>query len=221
MTSRLVSLARQQSLGLLALLVAVSGTAYAAGLPKNSVGSPQIKAGAVKSADVKDGSLLGKDFKAGQLPAGATGPAGPRGPAALSLSWRGQIGDPAQALGSIGPWTFSATCVANGVSGTRTALRITGADEVQDFIQISAFDSRNDTNETVFQTGTTVGTNTLEVLAADSENTGYGRQSGTVVLDDTVSRTGSIVVDLLAFAPVGESTPGACWVTGTVTLAEQ
>lgn len=57
----------------LALLVALGGTGYAAiKLPANSVTSVQVK----------DRSLLSKDFKAGQLPAGPPGPAGPAGPAA-------------------------------------------------------------------------------------------------------------------------------------------
>jgi hypothetical protein len=59
-------------ISLLALVVALGGTSYAAfKLPRNSV----------LSKHVKDGSLLAKDFKAGQLPAGATGPAGPKGDA--------------------------------------------------------------------------------------------------------------------------------------------
>lgn len=67
----------------IALFCALGGGAYAATqLPKNSVGTKQLKKDAVNSNKVKDGSLLGKDFKAGQLPAGkdgAPGPAGPRG----------------------------------------------------------------------------------------------------------------------------------------------
>jgi hypothetical protein len=52
---------------LLALVVALGGTAYAAvQLPKNSVGSAQIKKDAVRSSDVKNRSLKAKDFK-GQL----------------------------------------------------------------------------------------------------------------------------------------------------------
>ena len=48
----------------LALVVALGGTSYAAiKLPKNSV----------TSATVKDRSLLKKDFKPGQLPAGEPG----------------------------------------------------------------------------------------------------------------------------------------------------
>jgi hypothetical protein len=65
------------------VLVLGGGTAYAATrLAKNSVGTKQLKNGAVTGAKVKPGSLLAKNFKAGQIPAGsrgAEGPAGPRG----------------------------------------------------------------------------------------------------------------------------------------------
>ncbi len=82
---------RQQLVGYVALFVALGGVSYAAvTLPRNSVGSAQIKPGAVKSSDlgtnavtsakVQDFSLLKQDFAAGQLSAGAPGPAGPGGP---------------------------------------------------------------------------------------------------------------------------------------------
>ncbi len=59
----------------LALLVALGGTSYAAlRLPANSVGTAQLKNGAVTSVKVKAGSLLKRDFKPGQLPAGPAGP---------------------------------------------------------------------------------------------------------------------------------------------------
>jgi hypothetical protein len=65
----------------LALVVALGGTSYAAvALPKNSVGNEQLKTNAVTSGKVKDRTLLGKDFKAGQLPADPRGPAGAPGP---------------------------------------------------------------------------------------------------------------------------------------------
>lgn len=68
----------------LALFVALGGTSYAAiVLPRNSVGSAQIRPKAVKGSElatnavtsnkVKDGSLLRDDFKPGQLVAGAPG----------------------------------------------------------------------------------------------------------------------------------------------------
>lgn len=53
----------------LALGVALSGTSYAKvlALPLNSVGTPQLKANAVISSKVKNGSLRAVDFKPGQL----------------------------------------------------------------------------------------------------------------------------------------------------------
>ncbi len=62
------------------VFIAIGGTSYAAvQLGKNSVKARNIAPNAVRSPKVKNGSLLAKDFKAGQLPAGATGPAGPPG----------------------------------------------------------------------------------------------------------------------------------------------
>src|SRR5438309_4703553 len=57
----------------IALAIALGGTSYAAvqRLPKNSVTTYQVK----------DFSLLARDFKRGQIPPGPVGPAGPTGPA--------------------------------------------------------------------------------------------------------------------------------------------
>jgi hypothetical protein len=89
MAAGLVSYLRRHHIGLLALCIALTGTAYAATLPKNSVGSKQlknnavtlkkIKDGAVNSNKVKNGSLMSADFTAGQIPAGPAGPTGPAG----------------------------------------------------------------------------------------------------------------------------------------------
>lgn len=55
-------------------------------LPRNSVGTAQLKNNAVVSSKIRNGSLLSTDFKRGQLPvasgvaAGPAGPAGPQGP---------------------------------------------------------------------------------------------------------------------------------------------
>jgi hypothetical protein len=67
---------------LLALVLALGGTSYAAiKLPKNSVGSKQIKRDAVTGDKVKDASLFANDFAAGQIPKGPAGEPGPAGPA--------------------------------------------------------------------------------------------------------------------------------------------
>src|SRR4051794_16071683 len=65
---------------LMALVFAMGGTGYAlATLPKNSVGTRQLKKDAVISSKVKDGSLKALDFKAGQLPKGPQGLQGVQG----------------------------------------------------------------------------------------------------------------------------------------------
>ncbi len=69
-------------LACIALFVALGGTGIAAvaALPRNSVGTTQVR----------NGSLLKVDFKKGQLPAGArgpTGPAGAAGPAGPGAKW--------------------------------------------------------------------------------------------------------------------------------------
>jgi hypothetical protein len=81
------SYVRRHHVALLALFLALGGTSYAAvRLPKNSVGSRQLKTGAVTSSKVRDHSLRAADFRRGQLPAGArgtkgdTGAAGAQGP---------------------------------------------------------------------------------------------------------------------------------------------
>ena len=70
----------------LALFLALGGTSYAVtALPKNSVGTQQLKKNAVTGPKVKDGSLSSADFVAGTLlkgdtgAPGATGATGPQG----------------------------------------------------------------------------------------------------------------------------------------------
>ena len=87
----------RNAVGYVALTVALGGTSYAAvELPKNSVGTKQLQANAVVSTKVKNGSLLKKDFKAGQLPRGATGPTG----AAATKLWAVVNSDGTLARGS-------------------------------------------------------------------------------------------------------------------------
>jgi hypothetical protein len=92
----------------IALLFALGGTGLAAvsALPRSSVGTAQLKANAVTSAKVKNGSLLGVDFRSGSLPAG---PAGPQGPAGLSAREDISAETPTD---SVSPKTVRATCSA-------------------------------------------------------------------------------------------------------------
>jgi hypothetical protein len=68
---------------LLALVIAMTGTSYAAiTVSANSVGTKQLKANAVVSSKVKNGSLRVADVNPRRIPTGPqgfSGPAGPRG----------------------------------------------------------------------------------------------------------------------------------------------
>jgi hypothetical protein len=61
-----------------ALLISLTSPAWGAKVKRLIAGS-EIAPNAITSAKVKNGSLLRKDFKAGQLVKGSTGPTGPRG----------------------------------------------------------------------------------------------------------------------------------------------
>jgi hypothetical protein len=68
-------------IAMIALLVALAGTGYAAAtLPRNSVGNAQLQNNAVTTSKVKNFSLLKADFAPGQIPRGARGSTGPPGP---------------------------------------------------------------------------------------------------------------------------------------------
>lgn len=90
---------KRHHIGLLALFIALGGTSYAASqLPKNSVGSSQIRKEAVSESKLAKSlrTKVNKVAKQGVAgPAGAPGPAGPAGPA-------GAVG-PAGATGPQGP----------------------------------------------------------------------------------------------------------------------
>jgi hypothetical protein len=115
-------------IALIALFVSMGGVGYAATtigtkqikngavtaqkLRNGAVTTKKIKNGAVGSSQIGDGSLLAKDFKAGQLPAGPQGPrgsAGPQGP-------QGNAG-PQGPQGDAGPQTLSAVFHATAATG--------------------------------------------------------------------------------------------------------
>lgn len=107
------------AVAVIALLAAVSGTSYAAGVlvPRGSVGSVQLKPGAVTAAKLRagavtaekigDGTLLSADLDRAALPAPTPGPQGPAGaPGATGPTGaRGATGErgPAGSPGPAGP----------------------------------------------------------------------------------------------------------------------
>jgi hypothetical protein len=97
----------------LALFVSLAGIGTAAVvIPRNSVGTAQLKTGAVTSTKVANGSLLRVDFKAGQAPAGPAGPPGPAGPAGAA-----GLAGPAGPAGAAGTGaTLAYRTVTSGVA---------------------------------------------------------------------------------------------------------
>jgi hypothetical protein len=81
MTKRITSrLTYANVIATLALFIALGGTSYAVtALPKNSVGTQQLKKNAVTGVKVKNGSLSSADFAAGTLLKGDTGASGATG----------------------------------------------------------------------------------------------------------------------------------------------
>lgn len=111
--------------GTLALFIALGGVSYAAvKLPAKSVGTKQLKAGAVTSAKVRDGSLLAKDFGKDELPRGDAGEPGDNGrpgaPGPQGL--KGDTGSP----GSTGPAGEQGASGPAGPDGATGAAGATG-----------------------------------------------------------------------------------------------
>ncbi len=74
------------------------GTAAEVALPPHSVGTAQLRNGAVTAAKVRAHSLLKRNFKPGQLPTGRRGlpgPAGPPGPVGPSDGYSASLVGPA------------------------------------------------------------------------------------------------------------------------------
>jgi hypothetical protein len=112
-----------------ALVVALGGTSYAAlHLGAGSVGAKQLKRNSVRSSKVANGSLLARDFKAGQLPAakrGTPGPAGAQGPQG-DQGAAGQPGAPG-ATGPAGPTQGASAGFSDPPPGAKT---LTAANKV-------------------------------------------------------------------------------------------
>jgi hypothetical protein len=108
----------------IALLVALAGTSVAAvtALPRNSVGTAQLKSNAVVSSKVQNRSLKSVDFASGQLPRGPRGPQGQPGPAG-----------PAGPTGPVGPAGVAAPgYVAQVVSQTSASSSSTNSQTFTD-----------------------------------------------------------------------------------------
>jgi hypothetical protein len=105
-------------------------------IARNAITSSKIARNAVTSAKVKDGSLLAKDFKTGQIPAGPQGPRGATGTVDTSQFYSRSDSD-ARFLGIAATATNATELagvgaggyVANGSSGTAATVQ---SNEIKD-----------------------------------------------------------------------------------------
>jgi hypothetical protein len=105
----------------IALFLAVGGVSFAATtLPRNSVGTAQLRSGAVNGAKVTDRSLRAADFARGQLVPGPQGPPGPRGPSGDGPAPQGPAGS-AGAPGAPGAAGPAGLAGARGSTGRPSA----------------------------------------------------------------------------------------------------
>ncbi len=130
----------------LALVVALGGTSYAAA----TITSRDIKDGQVKSKDlgrnavsstkVKDRSLLAKDFKPGQLPAGGKGD---RGSAGATGATGAQGAQGAQGIqGAPGAASLPVTVTDRGLESTFSTVNFQDIPSIQQIVTVPAGSQR-------------------------------------------------------------------------------
>jgi hypothetical protein len=118
MKSRLPQLSYSNVIATIALFIALGGAAVAAGLPKNSVGSKQLKRGAVTAAKLKKAAVTSGKLAPKAVVAGKLGP---------NSVLPGNIGNGAVTSAKIGGGAVIASSIKNGVITTNklTAKAVT------------------------------------------------------------------------------------------------
>ena len=159
------------AIALVALASSLAGGATAATLltgkdiANKSLTGKDLRKRSLTGRHVKDRSLVAKDFKRGELPAGAIGPVGPEGPAGAQGD-PGPQGDPG-AKGDPGASGPQGPAGADGADGTPGADGAPGATNV--VIRHSA-----DTNVQ----GSTTATASVDCLAGERAVGGGGTNGG-------------------------------------------
>lgn len=145
----------------MALVLALGGTSYAAiKLPANSV----------TSKTVKDKSLLRKDFKPGQIPAGKAGPAGPQG----ANGAPGPKGDPGPAVAPAAVYKFTES-VPLAASQTVESITLPGGGN---WVVTAKFIGNNTGVDAVLNCSLTIGGATKDSLGSAGTDFGGAASGG-------------------------------------------
>ena len=177
---------RQNVLGLVAIFIALSGTAFAATAARDTVTSKSIRDNVIRSKDVKDESLTDTDIS-DSVTADLQGPEGPQGelgPEGLQGE-RGLQGEPGE-TGPPGPSTGPAGgALAGSFPNPGLAAGAVGAPELSDEVRSRRIDvsmSQGDPTETVM---TLPGGTSVQAQCYDNGGLAAGALSF-VVTDDSV-----------------------------------
>jgi hypothetical protein len=185
---------------LLALIVALGGTSYAAiKLPKNSVGNKQLKKNAVTGSKVKDGSLFSNDFAAGQLPRGPKGDPGSQG----AQGPAGANGEPSSAYYA----STRANVVITGLDTDNNFVTLTGLPPGSYVINGHVTAARTDAGFSAVRCG-------IKAAGQDSAGTPHGFGQALAVGNVTgATQFGSVVTSLAVTSGATFTATLYCWQT--------
>jgi hypothetical protein len=124
MFGRFASYLRRHHVGMLALFLALSGTAYAATLPRNSVGTAQLKRNAVTAPKIKKNAVTSPKIKANAV-TGAKVKADSLTGLDINESSLGKV--PSAAAADTAATAAVASSLASGDVNANTAVNPTGA----------------------------------------------------------------------------------------------
>jgi hypothetical protein len=178
MARRIGGYVRDQHLALVCLFLVVGGgTALAASLPRDSVGSKQIKDGQVKTADLADGAVSAGKIK------GIDAIGADRQEFGDAVDADPTAGDPVV----FGSFTLTPLCTANPVGTVKAVIKITS---IKDQIAVHSNAENGATN--TFVSGST-GATLIQVGPSPNANIRAGDFGA---LSDTDSVTGEVLAGI-------------------------
>jgi hypothetical protein len=185
------------AVSLLALLVAATSTAFAAGLAKNSVGAKQIKSNAVRSAEIKPGAVTADRIAPGVVP-----------PKTVHVARVLPISGAGIALLRLGGLSFDAACNSAAQDFVEVTITRTGGGALTASGIFSLETSLSDASYPYVDDGTVV-----DVLTMAPSNDGFGA----FAFDGVVTAAGHTPVQVQVTVQVDDGTTNPCHTFVTAT----